>query len=95
VDETVKAERLARLQALLEAQQRAFNASQVGRDLPVLFEKPGRHPGQIIGRSPFLQAVHCDGPLDRIGAVETTRIIGSAHNSLTGRRTTAVTLERA
>jgi tRNA-2-methylthio-N6-dimethylallyladenosine synthase len=95
VDEAVKTERLARLQAVLEAQQRAFNARQVGRDLPVLFEKPGRHPGQIIGRSPYLQAVHCEGAASRIGAVETVRIIASAHNSLTGRRTAAATLERA
>ncbi len=45
VAEEVKDERLARLKALLEAQQAAFNAAQVGRILPVLFEKPGRHPG--------------------------------------------------
>ncbi len=60
VADEVKVERLARLQALLDDQQRAFNAAQVGKILPVLFEKPGRNGGQIAGRSPYLQAVHCD-----------------------------------
>jgi tRNA-2-methylthio-N6-dimethylallyladenosine synthase len=86
VEEAVKTERLLRLQALLEAQQRAFNARQVGAALPVLFEKPGRHPGQVIGRSPYLQAVHCEGGLDLIGTIEPVRITAAAHNSLTGRR---------
>jgi tRNA-2-methylthio-N6-dimethylallyladenosine synthase len=86
VDETVKTERLLRLQALLGAQQRAFNARQTGRLTPVLFEKPGRHPGQVIGRSPYLQAVHCPGGEDLIGRIEAVRIVGAAHNSLTGSR---------
>jgi tRNA-2-methylthio-N6-dimethylallyladenosine synthase len=89
VDEAVKSERLARLQALLEAQQRAFNAAQVGTVAQVLFERPGRHTGQVIGRSPYLQAVHCKGPLDLIGRVEPVSIIASAHNSLTGARAPA------
>jgi tRNA-2-methylthio-N6-dimethylallyladenosine synthase len=95
VEEAVKTERLARLQALLEAQQRAFNAAQVGRDLPILIEKPGRHPGQVIGRSPYLQAVHCEGDISLIGRIETVRIVGAAHNSLTGRRAPARALEIA
>jgi tRNA-2-methylthio-N6-dimethylallyladenosine synthase len=86
VDEAVKTERLLRLQSLLEAQQRTFNARQVGRDLPVLFEKLGRHEGQIIGRSPYLQAVHCEGGPALIGQVRPLRIVAAAHNSLTGRR---------
>ena len=61
VPEPVKTERLAELQALLQQQQRAFNAACVGQVLPVLFEKPGRHEGQLVGRSPYLQAVHADG----------------------------------
>jgi len=86
VEEPVKSERLARLQALLERQQRAFNASQIGRALPVLFEKPGRHSGQVIGRSPYLQAVHCNGDAGLIGSIEVVSIIDAAHNSLTGHR---------
>jgi tRNA-2-methylthio-N6-dimethylallyladenosine synthase len=89
VDEAVKSERLGRLQSLIEAQQRAFNAAQVDRALPILFEKPGRHPGQVIGRSPYLQAVHCEGAADLIGRIETVRIVDAAHNSLTARRAPA------
>ncbi|MDB5480950.1 MAG: modification enzyme MiaB family [Caulobacteraceae bacterium] len=85
VDEAVKTERLARLQSLLEAQQRGFNAAQVGRALPVLFERPGRHPGQVIGRSPYLQAVHCEGGEGLIGKIAPVGIVDAAHNSLTGR----------
>ena len=84
VEETVKEERLARLLALLEEQQRAFNASQVGKTLDVLFERPGRHAGQILGRSPYLQAVHVEGSADLIGRVAPVRISASAMNSLTG-----------
>ena len=55
--EPVKTERLAALQALLQEQQRAFNRACVGQVLPVLFEKLGRHPGQLVGRSPYFQSV--------------------------------------
>jgi tRNA-2-methylthio-N6-dimethylallyladenosine synthase len=84
VEEAVKEERLARLLALLEDQQRAFNAAQVGRTLDVLFEREGRHDGQILGRSPYLQAVHVEGPKSLIGQVAPVRITASAMNSLTG-----------
>jgi tRNA-2-methylthio-N6-dimethylallyladenosine synthase len=84
VAEEVKDERLARLQALLESQQASFNAAQRGRVLPVLFEKPGRHPGQIVGRSPYLQAVHASAPDRLIGQIVPVRIESSARNSLAG-----------
>jgi tRNA-2-methylthio-N6-dimethylallyladenosine synthase len=84
VAEEVKDERLARLNALLTQQQKAFNDSQVGRTLPVLFERPGRHAGQILGRSPYLQAVHVDGPAHLIGRIAPVRIGKAAMNSLTG-----------
>jgi len=84
VAEAVKDERLARLNALLETQQSAFNARQVGRVLPVLFEKPGRHPGQIIGRSPYLQSVHVTAPDRLIGEIVPVRIASAARNSLAG-----------
>jgi tRNA-2-methylthio-N6-dimethylallyladenosine synthase len=84
VEEQVKEERLARLLALLEDQQRAFNAAQVGQTLDVLFEREGRHDGQILGRSPYLQAVHVEGPKSLIGQVAPVRITASAMNSLTG-----------
>ena len=84
VDEAVKTERLARLQALIESQQRAFNAAQVGKTLPVLFERPGRHVGQLIGRSPYLQAVHCEGRASLIGRIAPVRIADVGNNSLAG-----------
>jgi tRNA-2-methylthio-N6-dimethylallyladenosine synthase len=84
VPEDVKSERLQRLQALLEDQQRAFNAATVGRVLPVLFERPGRHPGQVLGRSPYLQAVHAEASDRLIGQIVPVRIEAAARNSLTG-----------
>ena len=83
VAEEVKAERLARLQALIDDQQRAFNAATVGRVVPVLFERPGRHAGQVLGRSPYLQAVHAEGPDRLIGRIVPVRIKAAARGSLT------------
>jgi tRNA-2-methylthio-N6-dimethylallyladenosine synthase len=89
VEGEVKAERLARLQALIEEQQQAFNLAQVGRVLPVLMEKSGRREGQIAGRSPYLQAVHCPGEERLIGQIVPTRIVSAARNSLAGERAAA------
>ncbi|MDP3174610.1 MAG: tRNA (N6-isopentenyl adenosine(37)-C2)-methylthiotransferase MiaB [Phenylobacterium sp.] len=86
VPEDVKSERLARLQALLETQQRAFNAAQAGKVLPVLFEKSGRYPGQIIGRSPYLQAVYLEAPDRLIGQIVAVEINRAGPNSLVGAR---------
>ncbi|GAB4229276.1 MAG: tRNA (N6-isopentenyl adenosine(37)-C2)-methylthiotransferase MiaB [Methyloligellaceae bacterium] len=85
VPDAAKAERLARLQDLLKAQQKAFNAATIGRRLPVLFEREGRKPGQLVGRSPYLQAVHADGPAALLGEIIEVEIIGSGPNSLEGR----------
>jgi tRNA-2-methylthio-N6-dimethylallyladenosine synthase len=84
IPEPVRAERLATLQALLQTQQRAFNDASVGSLMLVLFEKPGRHEGQLVGRSPYLQPVHADAAPDRIGDVLPVQIIGVRSNSLTG-----------
>jgi tRNA-2-methylthio-N6-dimethylallyladenosine synthase len=84
VAEPVKDERLQRLQALLAEQQAGFNAGCVGRTLPVLFEKPGRHPGQIIGRSPYLQGVHVTAPQSLIGQIAPVAIARAERNSLAG-----------
>jgi tRNA-2-methylthio-N6-dimethylallyladenosine synthase len=88
VPEAVKDERLQALQALLREQQDAFNHQVFGLVLPVLFEKPGRHPGQITGRSPYLHAVHVDAPVSWIGTVRDVRIVGFRTNSLAGELTT-------
>ena len=82
--EAVKAERLAELQGLLQQQQRAFNDAAVGSTMPVLFEKPGRHEGQLVGRSPYLQPVHADAATDLIGKILPVQIVGVRSNSLTG-----------
>jgi tRNA-2-methylthio-N6-dimethylallyladenosine synthase len=82
LSDAVKDERLQRLQALLQVQQESFNRQAVGRVMPVLFEKPGRHSGQIIGRTPYLQAVHASAPTGWIGAVHDVRILATGPNSL-------------
>ncbi len=84
VPDAVKAARLDALQELLSAQQCDFNRASVGRALPVLFEKPGRHPGQLVGRSPYLQAVHADASEALIGAVVPVRVTALGANSLAG-----------
>jgi tRNA-2-methylthio-N6-dimethylallyladenosine synthase len=86
IAEPVKERRLARLQALLEKQRQAFNAATVGRRVDVLIEKPGRHPGQIAGRTPYLQAVHLEGPKELIGQIASVEIVATGPNSLLGRR---------
>lgn len=75
VPEAAKNERLYALQALLAEQQTAFNALALGRSFPVLFEKPGRHPGQIQGKSPYLQAVHVN-----VGEAQAQGLIGQLAN---------------
>ncbi len=85
VPEEVKMERLYRLQALITEQQAAFNQSCIGKTLPVLLDKPGRNEGQIGGRSPYLQAVHVDAPVELIGQMRMVEITGLSKNSLQGR----------
>ena len=82
VPEDEKSDRLARLQTLLTEQQTAFQEAQVGKTLPVLIEKPGRNPGQMVGRSPYLQAVHLDADPSATGQIVDAYITGAAPNSL-------------
>ncbi len=84
VDESVKAERLAALQALLNRQQREFNASCVGRNFKVLLERPGKHAGQMIGRSPWMQSVHVSDAAHLQGQLVGVQIIDGGANSLQG-----------
>ena len=92
VPDAVKNERLAELQALIAEQQRAFNAAAIGRTLEVLFEKRGRHEGQLVGRSPYLQAVHAPAPERLIGALAPVRLTAALANSLAGELAAAETL---
>jgi len=84
VKEQIKSERLARLQAAIDNNQAAFNRSCVGRTVDVLFERPGRHPGQIVGRSPYLQPVQVEAPASLIGEIAAVTITEVASNSLFG-----------
>ena len=84
VSETVKKDRLARLQAVLDAGRRAFNEASLGRTMPVLLDRPGRREGQLAGRSPYLQAVHVEASADLIGTVRQVRIAQAGPNSLSG-----------
>lgn len=85
VDETVKSDRLQRLQALITCQQRDIQDSMVGRTVSVLFEKPGRLSGQMVGKSDYLHAVHvADAPV-KAGDIAKVEITESAANSLAGR----------
>ena len=86
VPEDVKNERLQRLQAVLNAQQVAFNRAMIGRVLPVLLEKPGKRDGQLVGRSPYLQAVHVMADPSEIGRVVDLRIDDIGHFSMSGSR---------
>jgi tRNA-2-methylthio-N6-dimethylallyladenosine synthase len=89
VPEDVKHDRLQRLQRAVERQQTAFNANCLGRNLPILFERTGRYPGQIVGRSPYLQTVqiqnaHASGSAVAIGDVAAVTITELSANSLFG-----------
>ena len=84
VAEAVKSERLQRLQALLDQQQAAFNSDCVGKVMPVLFERAGRRAGQLVGRSPYLQAVHAEADACLVGQVMPVAISAAGQNSLQG-----------
>ena len=82
VAEEVKVERLARLQEFLLKQQQEFSRSLIGREIDLLLEKPGRMPGQLIGRSPWLQSVNVDANASKIGDIINVRITAAGPNSL-------------
>jgi tRNA-2-methylthio-N6-dimethylallyladenosine synthase len=84
VDEDTKSGRLHRLQAEIDRCQEEFNQSCLGRTFDVLFEKPGRYAGQLVGRSPYLQPVQVTAPASMIGEVATVTITEAASNSLFG-----------
>ena len=84
VDGVVADRRLQKLQALLREQQGAFNARTAGLDVPVLFTGAGRRPGQMSGRTPWLQPVHADGSENLTGTVAMVQITAATPTSLTG-----------
>jgi tRNA-2-methylthio-N6-dimethylallyladenosine synthase len=84
VADEIKAERLYRLQAAVDRHLRSFHGQCVGRTFDVLFEKPGRHPGQMVGRSPYLQPVQVMAPPSVLGRTCPVTITQAGPNSLFG-----------
>ena len=88
MEEQISAEvmddRLQRLQALLNEQQLAFNQASVGARTSILLERPGRHHGQLVGKSPWLQSVHVQADGARIGDMLDVDIVSAGPNSLQG-----------
>ena len=87
--ETVSAEamdeRLVRLQELIDSQQSAFNAAAIGKSVDVLFERAARNPGQIVGRTAYLQPAHVMASADIIGQVLPVTIKSLERYSLLGK----------
>jgi tRNA-2-methylthio-N6-dimethylallyladenosine synthase len=89
LSDEAKDRRLQRVLAAVTKSQTAFNSSCVGRVMPVLLERPGRHPGQLTGRSPYMQAVHVSAEASLCGHVVAVEIVAAGANSLSGRLATA------
>ena len=84
VQEEIKTERLVVLQQLLREQQGQFNRQFIGKEVDVLFDKPGKHKEQIIGKSPYLQSVVVEGDVNLIGNIRKVKITQAAVNSING-----------
>ena len=84
VDHNVASERLQRLQDLLKRQQQKIQKSMVGRTVSVLFERSGRMPGQLTGKSEYLHAVHADCSESLLGRIIPVKVTRSEPNSLAG-----------
>ena len=84
VADEVKANRLRRLQDLIDRDQTSFNATCVGKVMPVLFDRRGKHSGQLVGRSPYLQAVHAQLDFRWLGKILPVEIAAAGPNSLAG-----------
>ena len=85
IPRAVMDERLYRLQERIEYHRQVFNAAMVGRTVDVLLERVGRHPGQLAGKSPYLQAVQIESETNQIGDIVQVMIERAGSNSLFGR----------
>ncbi|MBR2299174.1 MAG: tRNA (N6-isopentenyl adenosine(37)-C2)-methylthiotransferase MiaB [Alphaproteobacteria bacterium] len=85
VPEKIKKERLDILQTRLFELQDKFNQKCVGQVFDVLFEQNGRHKGQLIGRTPYMQNVHAVASSDMMGKIKQVKILSATTNSLTGK----------
>jgi len=84
VPEAVKSERLTALQGLLDAQKTAFDRACLGKSFEILIEKAGRFPGQLIGRSHYLQSVVVNGPREAIGTLANVVVNEVGTRNMTG-----------
>lgn len=85
IPEAIKAERLARLQALINEQVLAFNVASVGKTYAVLFDRTGKEPGQLVGRSPYTQAVVIEGDESLLHTIQDVLITSAGKTSLKGK----------
>jgi tRNA-2-methylthio-N6-dimethylallyladenosine synthase len=88
-------ERLVRLQELIDSQQSAFNRAMIGRTVDVLFERAARNPGQIVGRTAYLQPAHVMASADIIGQVLPVKIESLERYSLLGELAVAAPVQPA
>lgn len=84
VEEKVKKERLDILQDLLFSYQRKFNEASVGKVMPVLFDMKGRHSGQLIGRTPYMQNLHAELGKEFLNKIVNVKVTEATTNSLSG-----------
>ncbi|MEW9919599.1 tRNA (N6-isopentenyl adenosine(37)-C2)-methylthiotransferase MiaB [Marimonas sp. MJW-29] len=85
VDAAVADDRLQRLQALITRHQREIQQEMVGREVSVLVEREGRVPGQMLGKSEYLHAVHIEASTAAIGDIARAKVVDSKSNSLGAR----------
>lgn len=85
VAEDLKDHRLAQLQALIVKQQQNFNHRTIGQTMPVLFDRVSKYPGQLIGRSPYMQAVHAEAPPHLLGHIVAVELTSVGNISMGGR----------
>ena len=84
VEEKIKKERLSILQDLLFSYQLKFNKESVGKIMPVLFDIKGRHKGELIGRTPWMQNVHAELGKEYCNKIVNIKMIDATVNSLSG-----------
>jgi tRNA-2-methylthio-N6-dimethylallyladenosine synthase len=90
VPEAIKDTRLQELQTLLFDQQRGYNQQSIGKIMPVLFDRKGQKPGQLLGKTPYMQSVYVDAPQRLFGKIVDVRIDKATQNGTAG---TIVTTE--
>ena len=85
VEEKVKKQRLEELQNLLFSYQEKFNLSCIGKTMSVLFEQKGRHKGQLVGRTPYMQNLHADADKSLLNKIVNVKVVEATTNSISGK----------